>query len=331
MAHAPSDALILLYHRVADLEGDPWAMAVSPQHFTEQLEVLRRHYRLAPLRGLIEPARPGTGPGPTVAITFDDGYADNLHAADETLRRYDAPATVFLTTGFIGQARETWWDELDRLVLQPTELPPTLELDLGGEVRSWSLGGDALYSAATARLHRAWRAWEEPPTARHQLYVSLRELLRPLPDGEQRRVLGTLARWAGAGLEPRPTHRTLSVREVLALASQELVEIGAHTVTHPALGVLPRGTQRQEIVQSKRQLEEWLGTTVMAFAYPYGGSDDYTAETVGLVREAGLTTACMGCSGLVRGDTDAYRLPRLHVANWDGAEFATRLSDQLGA
>ena len=137
-------------------------------------------------------------------------------------------------------------------------------------------------------------------------------------------MLDELRGWAGAEPTCRPSHRPLSVEETLALADGELVEIGAHTVTHPALGPLPPSSQREEIVQSKARLEDLLGRPVMSFAYPHG---DYTAETVSIVREVGFARACsFTFAGLVHPSTDPFRLPRVQIQDWDGEELARRLS-----
>jgi peptidoglycan/xylan/chitin deacetylase (PgdA/CDA1 family) len=88
--------LNLLYHRVNQLEPDPWELCVSPQHFSEHLEVIRQLAQ-----------RP--------CITFDDGYADNLEHALPRLERYDVPAKFFIVSGAIGRRTEMWWDELDLL------------------------------------------------------------------------------------------------------------------------------------------------------------------------------------------------------------------------
>src|SRR5215467_4451596 len=99
--------LILMYHRIAELQSDPWGLAVSPRHFAEHLEVLRRHGQPRPLAQTVKALqRQGLPGGRPLVVTFDDGYADNLYNAAPLLDRYDVPATVFLTTGYIDGARE---------------------------------------------------------------------------------------------------------------------------------------------------------------------------------------------------------------------------------
>jgi peptidoglycan/xylan/chitin deacetylase (PgdA/CDA1 family) len=258
-----------------------------------------------------------------VVVTFDDGYADNLHNAKPLLERHDVPATVFLTTGYIGHEREFWWDELEWLLLRPGVLPERLSLTIDGSAYRWELGEAARYDEDAARHHGRWRAWEEAPSPRHSLYNSMWELLRPMAEGERRTVLDELRRWAGTEPAGRPSRSLLSLEEVVALAQGELIEVGAHTVTHPALSTLPPASQRDEILGSKVRLEEILGRPVTSFSYPYGNR---SAETVGIVREAGFACACSTLADVVRASTNRFRLPRVQAQDWDREEFATRLS-----
>jgi peptidoglycan/xylan/chitin deacetylase (PgdA/CDA1 family) len=265
----------------------------------------------------------GELPDRSVVVTFDDGYADNLHIAKPLLERYGIPATVFLTTGYIGHERGFWWDELDRLLLQPGTLPESLYLNVNESTYQRELGEAARYSEDAARRYRNWRAWEDAPTARHSLYFSLWELLRPLAEGERRQVLDELLAWAGTESANGPTYRPLSLEEAVDLAQGELVEVGAHTVTHPFLSTLSVASQRDEILESKARLEEILNRPVTSFSYPYGSR---SAETVAIVREARFSCACSTRADLVRPSTRRFRLPRVHVPDWDREEFTERLS-----
>jgi peptidoglycan/xylan/chitin deacetylase (PgdA/CDA1 family) len=106
---------ILLYHRVARLESDPQQLAVDPERFDAQLTALRATctpVALVDVPGLLRARRLPKRP---VAVTFDDGYRDNLVTAKPLLERHGVPATVFVASGYVGSGREFWWDELERL------------------------------------------------------------------------------------------------------------------------------------------------------------------------------------------------------------------------
>src|SRR6516165_2586329 len=70
--------LILMYHRIADEPVDPWWLSVSPTYFEEHLRVIRRSRHVLPLWKFIKDTRAGTLRPDAVALTFDDGYVDNL-------------------------------------------------------------------------------------------------------------------------------------------------------------------------------------------------------------------------------------------------------------
>jgi peptidoglycan/xylan/chitin deacetylase (PgdA/CDA1 family) len=319
--------VILLYHRVAELCSDPGAISVTPQHFAEHLKVLLEYARPIRLQALSAALSNGYAGDRHVVVAFDDGYSDNLYNAKPILERYNVPATVFVTTGHLGHNREFWWDTLDRLLLQPGTLPETLSLTVNESTYQWELGEAAQYSEGTFRRNQNWRTWKDaPPSPRHLIYRSLWELLQPLAEDKQRKVLDELLVWAGAEPVADPAYSTLSHEELFALGQGEHIEVGAHTVTHPKLSALSAASQHYEIQQSKAQLEEVLDHPVTSFAYPYGTRSDYTAETARIVREAGFTCACSNFAGVVGQATDRFQLPRVHVENWDGEEFARLLS-----
>jgi peptidoglycan/xylan/chitin deacetylase (PgdA/CDA1 family) len=330
-AAAGARALILLYHRVAELAADPWGLAVTPRHFAEQLDALRDYGRTVGLRQLTAALLDGTLENRSVAVTFDDGYADNLHAAKPLLERKDIPATVFVTTGAIGGTREFWWDELDRALLQPSQLPETLNLRISGHTYRWALGDAVQRDVHADQERRSWRAWDgSEPSARHSLYRAIYRLLYPLPEEQRRDAQDELLAWAGVPSFPaRESHRALTHQEVIDLAAGELIEIGAHTVTHSLLAATSSSAQRYEILHSKIQLEQALGRPVTSFAYPFGKRGDYSDETISIVRESGFACACANAAGALGQGVDRFQLPRIYVLDWDGDEFIKQLSPWL--
>jgi peptidoglycan/xylan/chitin deacetylase (PgdA/CDA1 family) len=320
--------LILMYHRVTETDSDPWSLCVSPQHFAEHLEVLKQSSRPLKLEQMTQEMQERKPLSRSVAITFDDGYADNLHQAKPVLERYAIPATIFLAAGYLGQEKEFWWDELDRLFLQPGLLPATLHLEIRGQSYRWDLGPEADYTEGTFRRHQGWRVEKDspPPNIRQALYSALWKLLQPLYEEERQRALTELRIWAGTTATGRPTHRALTLAEAVAMDQGGLIELGAHTVNHPALSSISTEAQQAEIQQSKTSLEELLGHSVHSFAYPYGS---FNEQTPGLVQGAGFARACSTIAGTVWPRSNPFLLPRVEVHDWDGEEFSRRLSRWL--
>lgn len=312
---------VLLYHRVAAPDVDPWGLAVSPDRFAEQLGAVKElatPLSAAELHGALACGRlPRRG----VLVTFDDGYEDNLTVAQPLLAAHGVPATVFVPSGGLTEPRGFWWDDLERVVLGPHVLPEVLELELGGSVHRWELGPDA----AAVEPHPGWRAWEPPPTARHRAYCELYALLRPL--GRARRDDALAALRAAAGLDPSATapHRRLDLDGLSRLAAADGIEIGAHTVTHPRLTDASPDDERYEVEESKRRLEEALGGRITSFAYPHGSPGDYSERTMRVVAEAGYRGAFTACDGLVTAASRPYELPRISVGDVGGDELAAAL------
>ena len=99
-AAGEAGGVVLVYHRIVERD-DPLGLSVSPDNFGAQLDVLRAQRDVVPLE---EATRPGT-----VAITFDDGYLDNL-AAFEQLG--GLPAALFVSTGHVEEQRGFWWEQV---------------------------------------------------------------------------------------------------------------------------------------------------------------------------------------------------------------------------
>jgi peptidoglycan/xylan/chitin deacetylase (PgdA/CDA1 family) len=246
--------------------------------------------------------REGKLPAKAVAITFDDGYADNLHIAAASLGRSGMPATVFVTSGYLDGGREYWWDELVRFVNESRTDPA-----------GWRLGESAVGLPSAAEITR-----EE---FLQQLQTYLRE---QTPDWRES-ILLRMADCAGLKREVRDSHKPMTADECAALSKQGLITIGAHTVHHVWLSAIPGAEQEYELRESKRALEEITGSSVRTLAYPYGRRDSVVPKTLQRAREAGFTLACANERGLVKADANPYWIPRCIPHDVDGGIFAKRM------
>ena len=128
-------------------------------------------------------------------------------------------------------------------------------------------------------------------------------------------------------LEEIESHRPLTLEELQRLAASPLIEIGAHTMTHPTLALAPVDDQQREIAEGRAALERVLGKRVTAFAYPYGNVfEDYTSETVTLVRDARFDLAFSTGASFATPECDPFQIPRFMMLDAVGdVELAHRL------
>jgi peptidoglycan/xylan/chitin deacetylase (PgdA/CDA1 family) len=318
-------AMVLLYHRVADLDSDPQLLCVTPENFEDQLKQLRQSFVPLTLRDMAARARSGTLPKNSIVLTFDDGYADNLLAAKPLLEKYDIPATIFVASRFVDTQSEFYWDEFDRLLLDNHPLPTTLNIEIAGSTFQWNLAHEA-QSPAPTDSRKSWSvASPQPFTIRQQIYATLCDQLRPLPHAQRQSILTSLRTWARQPALVRPTHRGLSPFELKELARGGLIEIGAHTVDHLWLSAHNAAEQQRQILTSKRDLEIILGQPVTSFSYPYGARSAYNDNSLALVKQANFTAACSNFSGTIRRGNDPFQLPRMLVRDWTGDRLATQI------
>jgi peptidoglycan/xylan/chitin deacetylase (PgdA/CDA1 family) len=308
---------ILMYHRIAEPPYDPWGLAVSPELFADQLRSLTRSRKLVHMDRLVEGLRRGGLTGKEVAITFDDGYVDNLTTGKPILERAEAPATVFITTDRLGAAREFWWDELAHMCLGGTAA-----IDAGFEIAGRRL--HVSLPARTAAVSSDW-FWSDPPTGdRERMYLMLWKTLQRLDDGTREAAMQTLREQFG---EPFAPAASLPMRreDVGTLVADGLIHVGGHSHAHLPLTTLSADAKRHQIERCKRELEELTQSAVSGFAYPFGDRDD---EAKALTKGAGYCWAVSTHSAVVDAkDCDLFDLPRLQAMNWTGSELMRRLTD----
>jgi peptidoglycan/xylan/chitin deacetylase (PgdA/CDA1 family) len=298
-------ALILGYHRIADEQRDPYSLCVNLQQFGEHMEVLNELANPIHLDQLAQFLKSGRIPPRTVAVTFDDGYADNLYHGKPILEQCQVPATVFVVSGYMG--KEFWWDELENVLLAPSTLPAKLRFSLGGISFRYppnspdpSIPVDGDYQTRTDLLQILYKK------------------MLPLPVEVRREVIDYLSDWANIKPEASSACRVMTADELVQLSSGGLVDIGAHSVTHPLLSGLEADAQRAEILQSKETVEKILGHNLKSFSFPHGLPSE---ETRDLVRDAGFICACSSFNDIAWRGSDPFNLPRFWPQNWNENKF----------
>lgn len=317
-----SNALILMYHRVANCDIDPWELVVSPENFEDHLKILKKETQLMSLQALTEAHQQGKIPDKAVVITFDDGYADNLYYAKPLLDQYQVPATIFIATGYTGRPREFWWDELENICFQTQPLPEKLELILRGKTYEWELGKAVNYTSTDKQNDRDRRAWEGEPESRMYLYHSVWEKLSILEDYEREKALQELSEWSNYQPVPRGDYCPMTPEQLQTLESGGYIEIGAHTVNHVALSSHSQNIQKMEIEESKAYLEKLLNHPISTFTYPFG---IYDQQTVNLVKSANFICACSTVEDTVWKGDNPFLFPRCGVGNWNSQRFSEKL------
>lgn len=291
-----SKLLILIFHRVLHVSDPLNADEPDAATFATQMDLVRSLFNVFSLRDAAARLRDGSLPRRAACITFDDGYRNNRDVAAPILAARGMPATFFIATGYLNGGR--MWN--DTIIESVRRAPAALDL------RHLGLG-----------LHEL-TDWE----ARTKAVALLLGKLKYLPAAERLSTADAIAGVVGRELPRDLMMSDAQVREMAAMG----MEIGAHTVSHPILAGIADGDARQEIVDSKRRLEEIIGDEVSTFAYPNGKPGrDYSAQHPEMVRAAGFRAAVSTAWGCGAGGIDPYQLPRL--APWDRTpeRYAVRL------
>jgi peptidoglycan/xylan/chitin deacetylase (PgdA/CDA1 family) len=322
--------LVLMYHRVAEPSSDPWDMAVSPAHFAEHLDVLRHYGDCLPLAAFADRMGSSDRPRRMIAITFDDGYRDNLLNAAPLLEARDMPATVFVVSSTVGAGRDFWWDALARVFLTMPHLPAELRLQAAGQDHVWLLGDAADCTADDLRALRRWSAdndgvWHP----RQTLFLEVWKILNGCRLDAAEALCEQVLAWAGAERAGPATDHSMSAEEVERLASGGLIEIGGHTVNHFPLDVADPIQAAAEIGGCRTALRDMAGREIDSFSYPFGRFGKKTPE---IVRQAGFKRACNSWNWrlLAYPETDRFRIPRITIPNMDGDQFTAFLQGLAG-
>lgn len=282
---------ILIFHRVLP-EIDPlFPDEPDVARFEQIIQWLKEWFNVLPLNEAVIRLRRGDLPTRAAAITFDDGYADNLVCAHPILRKHGLPATFFIATGFLDGGR--MWNDTIIESIRGVAVP---------EINGTFLGLGVL-PLSTIEYKRSALA-RIIPAVKH------------LPVEQRAEAVSRIAECCQANL---PNDLMLSTQQLQQLRA-EGAGIGAHTVSHPILSRIDEAVARQEIADSRDALEGILGERVGIFAYPNGRlGTDYSPAHAAIVQSLGFDAAVATNWGTCTRASDIFQLPRF--TPWDARRW----------
>lgn len=293
--------LVVCYHRIREGTGRRGAgqtvsEGVPAETFEAQLRFLRDHFDpIAPS----EVTRPFDGKRLRFAITFDDGYLDNLTVAAPILRKLDIPAAFYIVSNYAGTTHRFWWDRVGA----------TLALASADRLDTDRLFPDGAGHGLPPSLAL------DSPAARQLTGSTLEAALRASHPRDVDGVIERLARRLDVTIPPADAaDRLMTWPEIRQLADQGF-EIGGHSADHYNLARLSGDELDAQIAGCKARIEQETGRPVLSFAYPYGGAQHCSTAVFEATRRAGIPVAFTAQDGAAAPTDNSVALPRLCL-NW---------------
>ncbi len=289
-----SRVLILMYHGLVDDDRPHEWTQLAVSEFDNQMRHLAGKYSPVSLTQAVDYLEGRIAlPRNPVAVTFDDGYRSSYVLGGPVLKKYNIPATVFITTSLLGHgddpSQPLWFDKIHRLA-------PEIE---AGEFDLTHLGLSKYTVAA--------------PEDRLATVQAICAELKTLDPPNRRATVDQIADAFGIRVEDDPQYEGATWGEVSGWLP--LIAPGAHTVSHEILSGLTPEAAAYEISESRKIIEAETKTAIRYFAYPNGRRIDFTDTTKHLVSEAGFRAALTTIEGVNQPGDDIYELKRVGIGS----------------
>ncbi len=259
----PNGLYCFNYHRIGEAsltEYDPNVFSCDEANFSEHMEYIKQHFTIITLddisiilNGKIRDKR-------YALITFDDGYIDNYTKAFPILLENKISATFFLATNFMNNAEIPWWDRIAYLVRHAQ----VDEIKLNNWPDSITLSKEDVPTSIRKVLDVVKI---NNGSTIEEILIELEQKLQ-IPDSKL--------------MDQEPLFMTWDMAREMSAAG---MEFGSQTCSHRIMSHLRIEEQDYEAKTSKELIEKELNTSIKAFAYPVGGKDSFTPETVKIIKK----------------------------------------------
>jgi peptidoglycan/xylan/chitin deacetylase (PgdA/CDA1 family) len=256
--------LVLGWHNVHGTPCFSSGPGKGERGLRHQLTTLRRLAHVVPLERALRALDNGDRlPPRAVALTFDDGYRDNLDVAAPILRDLGLPATFFLVPELLDRTTPPWWERV-----------------------AWAFG-----SATASGLDWDGTRYDlSQPKLASQAGAAVSERLKAVDGDERREVVEDLVeRLAPAGSDPS-SELFMTWQHARELVRMDF-EIGSHTMRHDILSQEPSAAQAADLVAARQTIQDRLQVGADVLAYPNGRSVDYDQGSLDAAAAAGHSHA----------------------------------------
>lgn len=278
---------ILLYHGVTKSKSDGIEnysnKHIQADEFERQMKYIKENKNVVSIRNIKEEPN-------SVAVTFDDTFKNIHDVALPILKKYDIPATFFISTGFIGNDRNFWVDRIEHMI----NFSKTDEVDFDGELFNL-----------------------EDETKKINSLTIIKSKLKKYNPKKRESLLNYVELQTG-WLEDVEVdnYKNLSLDDVKRLDIPPMYEVGGHTVNHEILAYLSDERLEYEIVECIKTLENIVGRKIDLFSYPEGQENHYNYNVIKYLKKHGIDICPSAIDGFL-GNEDEFNYRRIMVGFQD--------------
>lgn len=280
--------VILMFHKV-NSNYDPLPLSIKIKFFEKIINEIKKDHEIISINEINNNYDALKTKGIKFILTFDDGYKDNYINAFPVLKRFNVPATIYLSIDHVDGALVFWYEKLTHAILETkVDTIDLSEFGLGKIcLRTKNQKFDALYE--------------------------LNQTLKILTEDKRTELVDIILERSGTKGKFKPSE--MLEWSMIHEMNKSSISFGSHTLTHPILSQESLDRVTKEVGLSKQIIEERLDQNVCSFAYPNGTDSDFNDLVVNEVIDAGYSNACTTIEGVNTNLKKPYHLKRINIHN----------------
>lgn len=291
--------LVFVYHRICPSTNTHSYLSIQEDVFESHIKFIKNNFKVISLTDGLDRIANNDSRKIYAAINFDDGYMDNYLHAYPILKKHQVPATIFLSTDFIGKGHVFWWDKIFNIVFSSG--CDRINFDIDSRQFAFRLNGRVQNEDAADYINKLLMEKDEEEMGRIIEGFRIRQ-------GFEKRI------------EPSVMLGWGEIKEM----AKDNISFGSHGKTHRNLCSLKDEDVHKELIESKKELEKNLSLRVNGFCYPFGIFDK---RVKALVKEAGFKYARATLKGANSRGTDMYGIKSIDAgSSWEVRHLASKIA-----